>query len=265
MYSKGRKGNPYHDRMGRFCSGANMTSGVVYENDGTRITYYKKDGKFYHSHEEKHGKKWTKIFGEETTKEDFREFESKVKADAVKREVEEAVRNGDGMPFYQDEERTDIKMRYLNKMFGDTKENAERRYAETYSVDMGGKTRIFGKTKMLIDGNGNAYYRAVDEEGQTRTIPQTTYDRRKTAPWHTDPLYRDKKNGRIMWLMDHPDSVYNDNTLIMSLKNIQYMADRKVPVSERHKALEKISANYGIDMETLREMVGSEFVDRRQK
>ena len=122
---------------------------------------------------EKIGKEFEAKYGEEETI----KVVNRAKEE-IRRCVIDDIENGESMPYYQDDLRTQFKMDYLKDKYGDSHEQAKKRAAESYTIVMGDKRVKITGTKKCIDGGGNVYYTGMAEDGTQRMINPKAYQNR---------------------------------------------------------------------------------------
>jgi len=83
---------------------------------------------------------------------------------------------------------------------------------------------------------------------------------KKEMPWETDPKYKNNKNGKILWLIDHPESKYSNPDFVMGIKKIENMADMGVSAERRRAQFSKLCRSFDMTEEEGRHFIDEGFL-----
>ena len=81
-----------------------------------------------------------------------------------------------------------------------------------------------------------------------------------SMPWDTAPKYKGKKNAKLMWLGDHPESKYNSPEFIHGIKAIERMSDYGSSSKVRQDMFKRLCKRTGISEAEGKHFISEEFL-----
>ena len=82
----------------------------------------------------------------------------------------------------------------------------------------------------------------------------------KPMPWETDAKYKGNKNAQLQWLLDHPESKYNDVEFITGIKRIEGMSDAGVSAERRRSAFKALYERFNMSESEAMHFIQPEFL-----
>ena len=80
-------------------------------------------------------------------------------------------------------------------------------------------------------------------------------------PWESDPHYKNMKNPKLQWLMDNPQSKYNNPSFLSGIKRIENMADMGLSADARKASAKRLAESHGMTEDEVMNFIGREFVE----
>lgn len=219
-------GNPNHDELGRFCSADKCKT----KSAKTKEEYAARTAERRAATEEK-----PEVNGKPDRAADQK------RADAARK------KSSDEVLFVQRFGDTQVRCHAaIVKSLPKKEYKFSNGYAELGQYEKGGAVYTVYKDK---DDDGQFSYFAVKNKEQPR----------KEMPWESGK-YKNNKNGKLLWLMDHPESKYNDPDFIDGIKRIEYMADRGVSASKRKEAFRQLAKRFDMTEDEAANFISEEFL-----
>ena len=114
------------------------------------------------------------------------------------------------------------------------------------------------QSKEFIEKYGQKEYEKVKE--RAIKVNGETPNEFQSMPWETDPMYKNEKNAKLVWLSNHPEHKYNNTDLNWDIKRIQTMSDNNVSVEIRRKLFEKMIKEHNLNENEAICLLGKEFL-----
>lgn len=102
--------------------------------------------------------------------------------------------------------------------------------------------------------------KSVNEKSFQNLMATAKANLKTEMPWESDPKYRNNKNGKLLWLMDHPDSKYANPEFVSGLKKIEAMSDMGVSAERRRTAFTNLCNAWDMTEEEGLHFINEEFL-----
>ena len=270
------RGNPNHDERGRFCTADNCkikserTSEEYEARTKERMSPYKKNDDVT-----------VRTLGGHPLKGRITKIEKDYKGDPCYL-VEYTDANGGNKKMLLDENMLDEwnADRKAKKTRDDRKRvsDAHRRAKdEVLFVQKFGDKQLRCHASIVSElpektspwSNGYSRVGAYEKDGETYEVYKDRDDSgqfsyfavKEKMPWENDPKYKNNKNGKLLWLMDNPQSKYNSIEFLEGIKRIERMADRGASKEARLKAWHNLINSLDMTDAEARHFIAKEFLE----